>query len=105
MSVDLEVQIRNLFDEIQAGQAPVTIDEAEQTSATDLDGPGSARREQTQRGWVIGLVAAAVSLALPWSVCGTWLWMRRSISRIASRYWLRWARAPGPSLFMRLAVA
>ena len=37
MSVDLEVQIRNLFDEIQAGQAPVTIDEAEQASSPVLE--------------------------------------------------------------------
>jgi hypothetical protein len=64
MSTDIEVQIRNLYDVIQAEQEPLTLEDVNQPLAAVIHAPLRSRPPLVRRGWVVGFAAAAVVLLL-----------------------------------------
>ena len=64
MSTDIEVQIRNLYDVIQAEQEPLTLEDVNQPLAAVVHAPVRSTQPLVRRGWVVGFAAAAVVLLL-----------------------------------------
>jgi hypothetical protein len=62
MSLDLDIQIHNLYQDIETHQEPITLDEIRTARVPVVDGRTPTGRLALRRGWVVALTTAAAVL-------------------------------------------